>query len=125
MFCKITRDLSTVLERNSMVAPVPPEELAEGKPYWVPLVETVDNQATGPETVSSTAETIHADRVERVRTIRDKTAQELDADKTARVDAVDRLQFEVMFLLINEVRTLKGQPEITRPQFKTFLKGLF
>lgn len=72
--------------------------------------------------------TIQEDHVNKVRqivyTVRDKTAQELDAEKDVKIDALDKTIFQVLFNHENRIRTLAGQPQVTVAQFRTAIKGL-
>lgn len=90
-----------------------------GKPYrqFLPVVET--NPSFDPETQVKTGPvvTVEAERVTRVWSVRDKTAQELDAD-------VDFLQFRVAFNHENRIRALEGKAAITAAQFRAALKAL-
>lgn len=131
MYALITRDLQNILKQKANVTPVPKEQLAPNKPYWVPIVKVVNDTSTGPEKIyEPTVQTIYADRVERVRNVRDKTAQEQDDEDQARVDdllaisGVDRAMAQTLFQVVNDVRVLKGQGTITVAQFKNYLKGL-
>lgn len=74
-----------------------------------------------------TGVTVEADYVAKTHTvtqvIRNKTAQELDNDKTVTIDAIDMLSFEVNFDQENRIRALEGKTAITRAQYKTALKN--
>lgn len=131
MYALITRDLTTILKKKAGVTPIPPENLAPTKPYWVPYLNITNDTSTGPDKVyEDPVENIYADRVERVSTIRDMTAQELDDQDTSGVDSlmdsngINRALAQVVFQLVNDVRTLNSQATITPTQFKTYLKGL-
>lgn len=56
-------------------------------------------------------------------TVREKTAQEIDDAKTARVNEYDRLGFEIAFDMENRVRVLEGRASVTRAQYRTALKA--
>ncbi len=87
-------------------APVP-------RPAFDPAAETVE----GPSYV------VGAGTVTETWTKRALAAQELDARKEARLDAEDRLQFEVHFDLENRVRALEGRAAVTRAQYRAALKA--
>lgn len=131
MFALIKRDLTQILKRRNNVIPVPPDQLAAGKPYWVPIVNVTDDQSTTDITENlSIVEVIKADKVERVTTIIDrdpalvKQEKEESVEQAVQAGVVEKVLAKAMFQLANEVRLLKGQPKITMPQFKTYLKGL-
>ncbi len=82
-------------------------------PAFDPATETVDGPAYAADAAS----------VAEIWTKRALTAQELDARKEARLDAEDRLHFEVHFDLENRVRALEGKAAITRAQYRAALKA--
>ncbi len=131
MFALINRDLTDTGKRKAQVDIVPPADLHPDKPYWVPVVNETTDTSTGPDkVVSAWVETVEAARLLRTRTIRDKTAGEMDAEDQARVDrlasvsGIDRAQFLIAFNHENRIRTLEGSPSVTKAQFKTAVKGL-
>ncbi len=92
MFALINRDLTDTGKRKAQVDIVPPGDLHPDKPYWVPVVEETTDTSTGPDrVVSAWVETVEVARLLRTKTIRDKTAGELDAEDQ---DRVDRLLLE-------------------------------
>lgn len=129
MYALITRDLSTIKKEVASVTPIDPAQLDPAKPYWVPINNITNDISTGSDAVrEGPVQTIFADRVERVTTIRDMTAQEIDAQNTAqtnsKIDASDRATHRIIFQLVNDVRTLKGQGTITVQQYKDYYKSL-
>lgn len=134
LYALINRDLTDTGERRRFdVAPPGPADLAPGKPYYVPVVEEVSDDSTGsaPTVTEPWVETAEADRLLRSRTIRDKTAAELDAmdDSTADrafsgVGRIERALGRALFDHENRLRALEGRPAVTAGQFKTALKGL-
>jgi len=93
---------------------------------WLPIVEERVSTATqGNEKVRTEGpvETIEADRVLRVWTTRDMTAQELDADKERFLDGqLEAVQWKAIFLILNEAREGNGKRAITAQQFRTWVK---
>ena len=83
------------------------------RPSFDPATETVD----GPTYV------VGASSVVETWTKRTLTAPELDARKEARLDAEDRLQFEIHFDMENRVRVLEARPAVTRAQYRAALKA--
>ncbi len=131
MFALINRDLTDTGKRKAQVEIVPPADLHPDKPYWVPVVEEVTDTSTGPnKVVSAWVETVEVARLLRARTIRDKTAGELDTEDADRVDrllldsGVMRALAKVEFDHENRIRALEGMPSVTATQFKTALKAL-
>ncbi len=132
MFALINRDLTDTGTRRGQVNIVPPADLHPDKPYWVSVVEVItDTGIPGAEkVVGPWIETVETDRLLRTRTIRDKTAGEIDAEDQARVDSlesvsgIDRAQFLIAFSHENRIRTLEGVAAISKAQFKTAVKGL-
>lgn len=87
---------------------------------------------TGPVFVSEVT-TILADRVNITRTVREKTAQEIDAEKLAGVTTdlganpmgrALKQAYEALFFLANDVRSRHGQAALTPAQFRTAVEGL-
>ncbi len=111
---------------------------ALGKPFWLPYI-------TAPRPVYTSEiqhapvrgdDAILADRVEQVWIAGvAKTQAEIDAESQAREDAamdrldqassIDKVLSAALFEVVNDVRVLKGQSEITAAQFKTWLRGKF
>jgi hypothetical protein len=98
-----------------------------GKPWftWLPVVDT-NPSVSNPETEikEGPVVTVGPSNVTRVWTVRAKTAPELDAQKTAIVDGLQRLILEALFNHENRIRALDGQGAVTRAQFKNAIKGM-
>ena len=131
MFALINRDLTDTGKRAAQVNIVSPDDLHPAKPYWVPVVEEVTDTSTGPDkVVGPWVETVEVARLLRSRTIRDKTAGELNAEDQIRVDnlaslsGISRAQFLIAFNHENRIRTLEGVPSVTRAEFKNAVMGL-
>lgn len=98
-----------------------------GKPYRkfysVETVKPSFNSATQVRT-GPVVEEDHDKEIRRhVWTVRDKTAEELDADKAEQVSAVNVLTFKVGLDHENRLRKLEGRAEITADQFRAALKA--
>jgi len=98
----------------------------------VPIVEETQDTSTGPDTVTERSETVEADRVFRLTTIRDMTQAEIDtrnaqretrelsqSDRYGIIRALARATFEQE----NRLRTLEGRPTITAQQFRDWIKS--
>jgi|GEM_PF-4093851 len=121
-----------VARRYTERAPLDPStiRIVDGLPMTRPVVhETVDN-STGRETVSSMVETIEPTRVVETTTIRDKTAQETNAEKTAQADSEMLRAFALVVL--DEVNVMRaaldalGAPDMrprTVGQMKSAIKA--
>ena len=91
LFALINQDLTDTRERKVYLNVPPLGDLGgSAKPYWVPVVEEVDDTSTRPDDLltSPWVETVEPLRLLRSRTIRDKTPTELESEDTARVDAL-------------------------------------
>lgn len=81
-----------------------------------------------PETQVIEGPTIEEDHTNKVRrfvwTVRDKTAQELNNEKTRIIDGLDRVLLKIAFNHENRVRALEGKQAITIEQFKAAVKGM-
>ena len=96
------------------------------KPFrWLPLEITnpdVDDYAThtreGPVTV------VEIDKVTKTWTVRPKTADELDADKEARIPPSDSIQFKAMLDVENRTLALESKPAVTADEYRETLKGM-
>ena len=97
----------------------------DGNDKIVPIEEVTEDTSTGSEKVSQFTQTVEADRVLIATTIRDKTEQELESSKDVLVlDQADQVLGRVVFMLVNDIRELKGQQPVTKQQFLAYLKGL-
>lgn len=85
-------DLVDTGQRRPLDPPPPhPAELAPGKPWWVPVVEEIDDQSTTErKAYSRWTTTVHADRIVRSRTITD--SPEPTTDELS--DAAQKSAFE-------------------------------
>ena len=129
MFALIERDLSAIVKLVPRLNPIPKDDGVN--PYWVSLYEIIDNQSTGQYTVlENYVQTIYSNKVERVRIKRDMTAQEMEEldDQLATDSLNDRgilkALAKALYTLVNQVRALNSQPEITPEQFKDYIKNL-
>ena len=137
MFAIIDKSTGTIAARtgnksvdiNGRRLVSPPISGWEDEDYLV-LEMVEDNPPYDADTQIKTGpvETIEADRVKLVWTVRDKTQQELDAEvelsKDMEVAAYDRLTFKVAFVHENRIRALEGKQPITAEQFRTALRGM-
>ena len=90
-------------------------------------VETVkpDFDAATQIRFGPTVEEDHDAKVRRyVYTVRDKTAEELEADKEARIDRLDLVALRIAFNHENRIRALEGKQAISAAQFKAAVKAL-
>ena len=112
---------SAVLDTRDF-AGIPPDVTRKGI-QWLPLVVT--DSAFDPATQVRTGpvDTVGKDAVNRVWTVRAKSAGELDADKGASVDAMDAVAFKVLLNHENRLRALEGKRTATAAQFKAALKA--
>ncbi|HQR39317.1 MAG TPA: hypothetical protein PLF26_13070 [Blastocatellia bacterium] len=103
----------------------PPDPVGKGW-KWLPVVDTnpaITDAAT--QVKEGPVITVNPNtNVTRVWTVRSKTAPELDAEKQANVDGIDRVLLEIAFNHENRIRTLAGQGAVTRAQFKAAIKAL-
>ena len=96
------------------------------KPFrWLPLEITnpdVEDHAT--HTKEGPVESVGAKKVTRVWTVRPKTADELDADKEARIPPSDSIQFKAMLDVENRTLALESKPAVTVDDYRETLKGM-
>ena len=128
MYAKITRDLTDTGERLANITPVPPDQLAPGKPYWVPIREVVVNNATTANTVSSSTTVIAANEVVVTTIIRDKTEAEIEAeiesDLNGQMDGygIPAILIRNAFAQENRIRALEALPPLTLGEFLSALR---
>jgi hypothetical protein len=67
---------------------------------------------------------VKAKKVTRVWTVRPKTADELDADKEARIPPSDSIQFKAMLDVENRTLALESKPAVTADGYRETLKGM-
>jgi hypothetical protein len=115
-------------ERSRSVVPDP--NPGAGKPIWVPVIESVSDTSTGDAKRDlGWIETVFSDRIERVRTIRDKTAGEIELEDNQAIDdwleqiGNDRSTAYTLRDLENRIRVLEGLPPLPLNSFKGLLKS--
>ena len=112
-----------VAERDFAAKPVVP-----GKPYRKFYTVEVTKPDFAPATQVRTGPVITEDHEAETRTytwtVRDKTAEELDADKDVRFDTVDMVAMKLAFNHENRIRVLEGKQEVTAAQFKNAVKAM-
>ncbi len=102
----------------------PPPDMTRKGFAWLPIVitdpafDSTTQVRTGPVT------TVEALRVTRVWTVRAKTAQELDEDKTVRIEGADAALIIAICNHENRIRALENKAAITLAQCKSALKAL-
>ena len=104
---------------------------SDGLPVGYPIecTETPDATLRAGFDVVMTAEQLEAEK-HKHRVAYRKAADALEkAAKQAQEDAqdqaeTDQLQYRLIFRLMNEVRALKGEPEMTRPEFRQLIRGM-
>jgi hypothetical protein len=104
-------------------ADAPPDVARKGI-EWLPVEVTDPACDPATQVKSGPVETVGEDAVTRVWTVRDMTAEELDAEKGVQVDAVDIVVGKVLFNHENRIRALEGKQAVTAAQFKAALKAL-
>ncbi len=96
------------------------------KPFrWLPL------EVTNPDVTDHTTHikegpvtTVKAKKATRAWTVRPKTADELDADKEARIPPSDSIQFKAMLDVENRTLALESKPAVTADDYRETLKGM-
>lgn len=92
---------------------------------WLPVEVTSPPYDAATQVSAGPVVSVLADKVTRVWTVRAKTAQELDDDKAASVEAINLVLLKIAFNHENRIRALDGgKPPITLAQFKTAVKAL-
>lgn len=121
---------------NALIYPHTPNVIAERRlidvttipanktAWWRPVVEVGnDDYNAATHVKSGPVTTIESARVVDTWTVRAKTAEEVDAEKDIRIDAFDRLNFEVNFDQENRIRALESKTPVTRAQYRAALKA--
>ncbi len=131
MFALINPDLTDTGKRRAQIATPGPVPNHPDKPFWVPIVDEItDTSITAEKVFEPVVITIEATRLLRSQLIRDKTAAEITADDTARVEGtftghgIHRAFAQMFFQINNRVRVLEGNAPLTVAQFKAALRGL-
>jgi hypothetical protein len=68
--------------------------------------------------------TVEADKVTKTWTVRPRTADEIDADKEARIPPSDSIQFKAMLDVENRTLALESKPAVTADDYRETLKGM-
>lgn len=112
------------LEKGGYASP-PVAGFVHGNDRIVPIEEVTDDRSTTENKVTTVTTTVEETRCLVTRTIRDKTAQELDAEKDVMIASEsDVLLAKALFQVVNQIRSLQSQPALTGQQFRTWLKGM-
>lgn len=93
---------------------------------WLRIDNITDDTTTQNQWVTTDPmiEAVLADRVTRTSTRRDMTSAEIDAAKASRsASLVDDVQWKAIFILLNEIRGLKGQQAVSVAQFRNWIEG--
>lgn len=64
------------------------------------------------------------DSIEKYWSVRDKTQQEIDADKQSVLGSIPKIVFDLLFEQENKIRQLQQQPELTKEEFTNYIKNL-
>lgn len=92
---------------------------------WLIVVDTNPDYNSATQVKTGPVITINQTNVTRVWTVRDKTAGELDDDKTENVtSSFNTIIGKVLFNHENRIRALEGKAAITAAQFITAIKAL-
>lgn len=75
------------------------------------------------EKMSTPVYAIEAARVTETFTKSNLSAGELDTVKDGQISSIDKVIGAVLFDVVNEIRTLKTQPTLTKAQFVAYVKG--
>jgi hypothetical protein len=118
----VYRDGSFVEERDFAEKPVLANK-PQLKFYAVEVVKPDFNSATQVRTGPVIEEDHVAEARRHVWAVRDKTAEELDAEKDASINQFDVLAFKVLFDHENRTRALEGKAPVTQAQFRAALKA--
>ena len=98
--------------------------IVDGLPMLRPVTDTKPTFDPVTQVREGPVITINPADVQRVWTVRSKTAQELDNEKTAEVDGQNRVLLRVILDHENRIRALEGKAAITMNQLKNALKGM-
>jgi hypothetical protein len=104
--------------------PTRPPDLPHKGWRWLPVTVTDPAHDSANQVKEGPVTTILPDEVTIVWTVRSKTAQELDADRSGQVESTDRVAFLIAFQHENRLRAIEGQPAVSQTQFRNALKAL-
>jgi hypothetical protein len=90
---------------------------------WLPLV--IDKPSCGSETevLEGPTDVVTATEITRTWTVRDKTPDEINADKDLQIPRTDSVQYQIMFDQENRVRKLEGLRPTTDDEFRVLLRS--
>lgn len=116
-------DATGQIRESRDFAAAPPDLTITQGVQWLPIEITSPPFDPALQVRTGPVTTILGDKVTRVWTVRNKTAQELDDEKTTRVTDVDFLLFELAFDHENRIRVLEAKAPVTKAQFRNALKA--
>jgi hypothetical protein len=89
---------------------------------WIP-VEITRPSTSSTQILEGPVVTILDDKVTRIWSVRERTADELEAIKDRQVDGVNQLTVAIGLDHENRIRALEGKPAVTLAQFRAALKA--
>jgi len=90
---------------------------------WLPVEDTEPPYDPATQVKEGPTTAVLADRVTRVWTVRQKTAQEIDDEKTSRVDNQELIIIRSFLDHENRIRAVLGAAQVTETQVKNAMKG--
>ncbi|MGH7179169.1 MAG: hypothetical protein ACREJC_17460 [Tepidisphaeraceae bacterium] len=91
---------------------------------WLPVIVTDPAFDSETQVREGSVVTVTASEVTKVFSVRDKTAKELDADKTREVDGISVAIIRALCNHENRIRALNAQEAVTFAQCKAAIKAL-
>jgi hypothetical protein len=125
-YARITSSTRAIIEEKDE------SEFRGGKPppantakdwEWLPLVIDKPSYNSETEVLEGPEDVVTAEKITRTWTVRDKTPDEINADKDLQIPRTDSVQYQIMFDQENRVRKLEGLSPTTDDEFRVLLRS--
>lgn len=121
MICALIDAAGNVLETRKDIDPA--TVITKEGFRWVVLEQQPRPQFDAATQVCEPTEALGKDGLVRGWSVREKTAEELDATKTAEIERIQSAVFKLLFDHENRIRALENKSTVTAAQFKTAVKA--
>jgi len=130
LYALINPDDDSIIKYRNDINPIPREQLAPNKPYWVPVVDEIEDKTTSSINVTRNTlkDKVVDGKVVRKTILKHMTTEEIDLKEKRRAIAItEHLEKDMVFKLLydmnNQIEILKGNKNLTIAEFKEKLKG--
>ena len=125
-YARITSSTGVIIEEKDEAefrgGKPPPANVAKDW-EWLPLVFDKPSCNSAAEVLEGPEDVVTAEKITRTWTVRDKTPEEINADKDLQIPRTDSVQYKIMFDQETRVRKLEGLSPTTDDEFRVLLRS--